>query len=71
MSQSLSNDELKYTLIEKHAFSLVKAIENFCHFILSKHTEVKVPFHVVKFLLSQTFLSGKLAHWLAKIQNMI
>jgi hypothetical protein len=69
MSQSLSDDEFKYSLIEKHTFSLVKAIEKFRHFILGKHTEVKVPLPAVKFLLSQTHLSGKLAHWLAKIQE--
>jgi hypothetical protein len=27
MSQSLSDDEIKYSFIEKHTFSLVKAIE--------------------------------------------
>jgi hypothetical protein len=69
MSQSLSDDEFKYTLIEKHTFSLVKAIEKFHHFILGKHTQVKVPLPAVKFFLSQTHLSGKLAHWLAKIQE--
>jgi len=36
---------------------------------LGKHTHVKAPFLAVKFLLSQTYLSGKLAHWLAKIQE--
>jgi hypothetical protein len=69
MSHSLSDDEIKYSYIEKHYFSLVKAIEKFCHFILGKHMQVKVPFPVVKFLLSQTHLSGKLAHWLVKIQE--
>jgi hypothetical protein len=69
MSQSLSDDEFKYSFIEKHAFSLVKVVENFRHFILGKHTLVKVPLPAVKFLLSQTYLSGKLAHWLAKIQE--
>jgi hypothetical protein len=69
MSQILSDDEIKYSYIEKHAFSLVKAIEKFLHFILGKHTQVKVPLPAVKFLLSQTYLSGKLAHWLAKIQE--
>jgi hypothetical protein len=69
MSQSLSDDETKYSYIEKHDFSLVKDIEKFRHFILGKHTQVKVHFHVVKFFLSQTYLSGKLAHWLAKIQD--
>jgi hypothetical protein len=69
MSQSLSDDELKYSYVEKRAFSLVKAVEKFHHFILCKHTQGKVPFPAVKFLLSQTYLSGKLAHWLAKIQE--
>jgi hypothetical protein len=69
MSQSLSDDEFKYSFIEKHAFSLVKVVEKFHHFILGKHTLVKVPLPAVKFFLSQTYLSGKLAHWLAKIQE--
>jgi hypothetical protein len=30
---------------------------------------VKVPLPAVKFFLSQTYLSGKLSHWLAKIQE--
>jgi hypothetical protein len=67
MSHILSDDEIKYSYIEKHDFSLVKAIENFLHFILGKNTQAKVPFHAVKFMLSQAYLSKKLAHWLAKI----
>jgi hypothetical protein len=51
-SQSLFDDEFKYSFIEKHAFSLVKAIENICHFILGKHTLVKVPLPTVKLFLS-------------------
>jgi hypothetical protein len=69
MSQSLSDDEFKYSFIEKHAFALVKVVEIFRHFILGKHTLVKFPLTAVKFLLSKTYLSGKLAHWLAKIQE--
>ena len=65
MSQSFFDDEFKYSFIEKHAFSLVKVVENFYHFILGKHTLVKVPLPVVKIFLSQTYLSRKLAHWLA------
>jgi hypothetical protein len=67
MSQILSDDEFKYFFIEKHVFALVKVVENFRHFILGKHTLVKVSLPAIKFLLSQTYLSGKLAHWLAKI----
>jgi hypothetical protein len=69
MSQIFSDDGFKYYFIEKHAFSVVKVVENFCHFILGKHTLVKVPLPTVKFFLSQTYLSRKLAHWLAKIQE--
>jgi hypothetical protein len=69
MRQSLSDDEFEYSLIEKHAFALIKSIENLCHFILRNHTEVKVPLPTINFLLSHTHLSGKLAHWLAKIQE--
>jgi hypothetical protein len=66
---SLSNIELKYTLIEKNSFSLVKVAENFRHFIHGKHTKVKVPLPTIKFLLSQTFLLGNHAHYLTKVQE--
>jgi hypothetical protein len=69
MIQSLSDDEFKYYFIEKHAFSLIKVVEKFHHLILGKHMLVKVTLPIVKFFLSQTYLSGKLAHWLAKIQE--
>ena len=69
MSQSLSDDEFKYSYIEKHAFSIVKVVEKFHHFILGKHTLVKVSLLVVKFFLSRTYLSGNIAHWLSKIQE--
>ena len=69
MSQSLSDDDFKYSFIEKHASTLIKAVENFRHFILGKHTLVKVPLPTVKFFLSRTSLLGKIAHWLAKIQE--
>jgi hypothetical protein len=52
MSQSLSDDEFKYSFIEKHAFGLVNVVEIFFHFILGKHTLVKVPLPAIKFLLS-------------------
>jgi hypothetical protein len=69
MSQRFSDDEFKYYFIENHAFSLVKAVEKFLHFILGKHTLVKVPLPAVKFLLSPTYLSGNIAHWLTKIHE--
>jgi hypothetical protein len=52
MSQIFSDDEFKYSYIEKHAFSLVKAMENFHHFILGKNMLVKSPLPATKFFLS-------------------
>jgi len=49
---SQPDSAVQYTLIEKHSYSLVKAIEKFRHYILGKHTIVKVPLPVVKVLLS-------------------
>jgi hypothetical protein len=69
MSQSLSDDDFKYSFIEKHAFALVKVVERFCHFILGKHMLVKVPLPTANFLISQTYLLGKLSHWISKIQE--
>jgi hypothetical protein len=69
MSQILFDDEFKYSFIEKIAFALVKAVEKFRHFILGKNTLVKVSLPTVKFFLSQTYHSGKLAHWISKIQE--
>lgn len=69
MSQSLPDSVVQYSLIEKHAYSLVKAINKFRHYIIGKHTIVKVPLPVIKFMLSQTYLSRKLTNWLTKIQE--
>jgi hypothetical protein len=51
MRQRFSNDDIKYSFIEKHVFALVKFVEKNFHFILGKHTLVKVPLPTVKFFL--------------------
>ena len=37
--------------------------------VLRNHTEVRTPLLAIKFVLSQIFLYGKLARWLAIIQE--
>jgi hypothetical protein len=44
LSQSLSDDEIKYSYIEKHAFALVKAIYILFPFHSSQENEGKIPF---------------------------
>ena len=62
MSQNIIEYKMKYFIIKKHAFALVKAIKKFQHFILGNRTIVKVLIADVKFMLSQCQLSRKLAH---------
>jgi hypothetical protein len=71
MSQILSDDEFKYSFIEKHAFSLVKAVEKFFHFILGKHTLVKVPLPAVKFFSHRLIFQGSLHIGLPRSRSMI
>jgi hypothetical protein len=54
MSQSLSKDEFKYTLIEKYTFVLVKVIETCCHFNIGKYTQLKVPLPAINCFFTNT-----------------
>ena len=51
-SQAFLIQQKKFMLIDKHASSFLKAIENSRNLILGKHLEVKVPLLVVKFFVS-------------------
>ena len=53
MSISLKKHELNYTQIEKHAFSMVKALKQFMYYILHSHSVVYVPETIVKSILTQ------------------
>jgi hypothetical protein len=48
---------------------LVKDIGQFKHFILGNQTQVRVPLTTFNFFLTQTHLSGKLVHWISKIEE--
>jgi hypothetical protein len=69
MSKTLHDYELKYSTIEKQAFSLVKAIAHFSTYILSTHVIAYVPHSPVKMLLNQQFREGRWENWLAKLQE--
>jgi hypothetical protein len=71
MSQILSYDEFKYNLIEKHTYALVKAIENFHHYILGKHTQVKFSLPAVKFCYLKHIFKENLHIVLLRYKNMI
>jgi hypothetical protein len=69
MSKTLHDYELNYSMIEKQALSLVKAIAHFRTYILSAHIIAYVPHSPVKMLLNQQLREGRWENWLAKLQE--
>ncbi|KAH9288780.1 hypothetical protein KI387_032897, partial [Taxus chinensis] len=57
--KALQVAELKYTIMEKQAFALVKATKNFRPYILSSKVVAYVPHTMVKDILSDMEISSK------------
>ena len=51
-SKILRNGEVKYNIMEKQAYSLVKALKDFRIYILHSHVIAYVPSSVVKSILT-------------------
>ena len=63
----MTDVELKYSLIEKQAYALVKALKSFRVYILHSKIIAYVPNIVVKDVLMQPDTEGKRGRWIAKI----
>ena len=66
-SKALRDAPINYKIMEKQAFALLKAIEDFRVYILYSHVIVYVPNVVVKDILTQDGIEGKLGKWIANI----
>eukprot|EP00253_Pinus_taeda_P001603 PITA_01603 len=66
-SRALRDAPLKYQIMEKQAYALVKAIKDFRVYILYSHVIAYVPNSVVKDKLTQEGLEGKRGKWIASI----
>jgi hypothetical protein len=66
-NQSLRDVALKYNIMEKQAFSLVKSIKYFRVYILHSHIITYVPNYVVKDIMTQNSLDGKRDKWIVVI----
>ncbi len=66
-SRTLANAELKYNILGKKAYALVKAIKDFRIYILHSHIVAYVPSTVVKDILTQSDPDGKRGKWIAKL----
>ena len=65
-SKALRDAPLKYNIMEKHAYALIKALKDFRVYILHSHTIAYVPNIIVKDILSQD-PDGKRGKWIAVI----
>eukprot|EP00253_Pinus_taeda_P025834 PITA_25834 len=68
-SRALRDAPLKYKIVEKQAYALVKAIKDFRVYILYSHIIAYVPNVVVKDILTQEGMEGKRGKWIANIQE--
>jgi hypothetical protein len=66
-SKALRDAPLKYQIMEKQAYALVKAIKDFRVYILYSHVIAYVPNAVVKDILTQEGIEGKRGKWIANI----
>eukprot|EP00253_Pinus_taeda_P018517 PITA_18517 len=66
-SRALRDAPLKYQIMEKQAYALVKAIKDFQVYILYSHVIAYVPDAAVKDILTQEGLEGKIGKWIANI----
>lgn len=66
-SKSLRDASLKYKIMEKQDFALVKAIKDFKVYILYSHVIAYVPNAVVKDILTQDGIEGKRGKWISTI----
>jgi hypothetical protein len=65
-SKTLRDAELRYDLIEKQAYALIKSLKAFRIYILHSKVVAYVPSASVKDVLTQPDIDGKRAKWIAK-----
>lgn len=65
-SKTLRDVELRYELIEKQAYALIKYLKAFRIYILHSKVIAYVPSALVKDILTQPDINGKREKWIAK-----
>jgi hypothetical protein len=68
-SKSLRDVETRYDILEKQAYTMVKALKAFRTYVLHSRIIAYVPTRSVKDILVQPDNDGRRGRWLAKIQE--
>jgi hypothetical protein len=66
-SKALRDVEVRYEIMEKQAYALVKALKSFRVYVLHSKVIAYVPSAFVKDILVQPDIDGKRSKWIAKI----
>ena len=66
-SRFLRDSELKYIVIEKQAYALVKTLKDFKVYVLHSHALAYVPNAIVKDILTQPDPDGRRGKWIATL----
>lgn len=66
-SKTLRDAELRYDLIEKQAYTLIKSLKAFRIYILHSKVVAYVPSASVKDILTQPDVDGRRSKWIAKL----
>jgi hypothetical protein len=68
-NKSLRDAELRYDILEKQAYAMVKALKDFRTYVLHSRIISYVPTNAIKDILVQPNSDGRRGRWLAKIQE--
>jgi hypothetical protein len=68
-SKSLRDAELKYDIMEKQAYAMVKELKAFRTYVLHSKIIVYVPTSSIKYILLHPNSDGRRGRWLTKIQE--
>lgn len=68
-SKSLQVAELKYEIMEKQAYALVKVVKAFRPYLVNAQVTTYVPHAAVKDILSQFEVTSKRCRWITRIQE--
>jgi hypothetical protein len=68
-SKSIRDDKLRYDIMEKKVYAMVKALKAFRTYVLHSKVIAYVPTSSVKDISVQPDSDGNRGHWLAKIQE--
>jgi hypothetical protein len=66
-SRALRDVEVRYDIMEKQAYALVKDLNSFRVYVLQSKSIAYVPLVVVKHILIQLDIDGRRSKWIAKI----